>query len=361
MAERYTIDIGTASTADRPLFVLDEALTCIFSADASLLETGQSLLPALRRKLALPLGGASEELLYLNGHFCFAVITPVQGENSAQLYICEITDKKRAEKIYQCTDAGAEMLSVYDSMEYCLADAWRCHSGISSAAGGELAEYLHSLEADLYRLSAAIKNTGEYVRALHSVNRNTLFDIGRLCEQLSRRCNAVLAKCGRSFEYVCEAEEMYVNVSSRRAVVSLVNAIQNALLYSPRDTVPVLAAYKESGFINIRIENDSIMYSPEDFARHTDIEFCGQRTGCGLPVIRAFADAAGGSCDISYKDGRAVLLLRIPEAVMDDNSHYCLENSFFSSYVTGVPDYLEVRMREVVELFGDEEKTEKIQ
>lgn len=350
---RYNVitDFVTASTSARPLFLFNSGLICIFSGDEQLFALGSSLLPALRRDVPFPIERSREEELYIDGHFYYAMLEPAYSESGELLCRCELIDRERALRIHDMTDAGAEKLPLYNSMQYHLADLWSCYDMLRKNKG-ERDDVLYRVEKDINKLFAILKNEHEYLHSIYGEERRTVFDIGKLCCKLDARCNQALAKCGRRFELIKPMEELFVNLSSRRALVALVNVLQNAMLYSPVDTVPIMSAFGEGNYAVVRIVNESIMYSSEDFAASTNPEFNYQRIGSGLPMVRAFTENAGGKLRIECKNGKTILELRLPMVKPDMSGYYYFEASYYPTYTTSVPDFTEVMMQEVVDFFG---------
>ena len=209
--------------------------------------------------------------------------------------------------------------------------------------------------------SDIIANKHELLDAIYNEKNHTLFDVHGLCDRLCVRCNAVLAKCGRSIEFIgSDGGPLYVHQSSRLAVVALVNAIQNALLYSPSDTVPTLMAFAEDSYVVVRTTNENLMHTEQEFANGKDIEFNDQRADSGMSVIRTFVESAGGRMTCENDNGRFTLELRLPAATVDD-PECCFEREISMQAYSCVPDFVQIKMNRVAELFSKDEMTENIQ
>lgn len=354
----FEIDLKHISTKDRPLFLLDGGLCCVFSSDESMIKTGTSMLTALRREVPLPITQAVDELVFINRQFYCAMLTPVQ-MNGEPYYICEIVDKYRAVGLFSNTDAGADSFGTYKTMEYNISQMWQTLKQLDEKDDID-AELLGELRSSVYKLSACVKNGSQYVESIFSEEHNTLFDMNKLCTHLAERCNAVLAKCGRGIDVLCSSENIFVHLDSRRTIVAMVNAVQNALLYSPADDVPLIVVDTEDECAVVRVENNNISYSDDEFSDSRDVTMSYQRTGFGIPIMRSFAERAGGSCSLEYAGGRAVLTLKLPLATEEEIACYHLEERFVGVYKTGLPDFLDIRMQEVVHIF-ERQKTANIQ
>ena len=355
-------DVRRVSMEERPLFLLDSGLNCIFSGNREIIRKGMNITSMLRTRPRLPLESSCELSLYHRGHFYYARLIPVRNMEKERAYVCEVVDMQRAAQIYDMTDLGSQAFLEYSNMQHLIAQLWRSLSLLREADDTKTADTLEYMEELLYGFSDLIANKHEHLRSVYGEKLHTLFNIDSLCERLCDRCNAVLAKCGRRIDYVgSDAAQLYVNISARSAVTALVNVVQNALLYSPADTVPVLMVYSESGYIVVRMVNESIMYSKEDFADGAKIEFGDSRSGGGMSIIRAFAESAGGTVSCEHKDGIFAVSLRLPAAASGEASEYCFESETAMADSSCIPDYLQIKMHRVAKLFDRSEKTGNIQ
>lgn len=100
----------------------------------------------------------------------------------------------------------------------------------------------------------------------------------------------------------------------------LTNLLENALLYSPEDTLVTLAATRASEWLEFTVQ-DSGMGIPtgegdqifEPFYRHPSTSAGVKGTGLGLAIARRLAEAQGGSVCHSPRDGGGtVFTLRLP-------------------------------------------------
>jgi len=139
-----------------------------------------------------------------------------------------------------------------------------------------------------------------------------------------------------------------------------VNAIQNALLYSPSDTVPTLMAFAEDSYVVVRTTNENLMHTEQEFANGKDIEFNDQRADSGMSVIRTFVESAGGRMTCENDNGRFTLELRLPAATVDD-PECCFEREISMQAYSCVPDFVQIKMNRVAELFSKDEMTENVQ
>lgn len=124
--------------------LLDRVMKCVWSNNERVFKTGVSLVSLVRDPLIYPLKGFTEVRVLINGEFSCARLTPVRNEHGDPcLYFCEIVDSNAVLEMAVQTDAAAKILPLFHSVEFNLAEVWRC--------SGELQkEYLE--EKDFRRL-----------------------------------------------------------------------------------------------------------------------------------------------------------------------------------------------------------------
>ena len=290
---------------------------CVVSCEGSLLESGECVLKSVRETVPEPLGIVMDTTLYKNEHFYCLRLHPIKnGKHAANLRYGMVKAKD--------------------------------YTRLTEVLG---------IETAMSNLSSVCENAFNYAEMLYRTQRETVVDAGELCENLAKRCNAALAKCGRRIEALIEPGSLYIYADSRRAVVALVNAVQNALLYSPKETEPILTVcYRESRgrkFVEIRVVNESSMFSSKDFSGSVDVNFSYQRMGYGIPIIKRFAQVSGGWFDMTEENGRVTVTISLPAAHYGSGAELPLRKPSAAQYDTGIPDFTEIMMREVVQFFGE--------
>lgn len=339
---------------------LDSTLKCVVGCE--MLPEGENLLSYLAEAVPNPIHDITEALFYRDDKYWCCRIMPVKnsaGESDA--YICEFISIKEAQNIAERADLASSVLPLFTVVESNLSKIW---AGAEKLRGTlmerenfpALSDVL-SVEQSVMNISTASKNAFEYAGMLLDKNGSQIMDMGALCRSLGERCNAALAKCGRHVEVFVELEELNAFADSRRATVALVNAIQNALLYSPEDTSPVMTVYQTTvhkrKYIEIKIVNENIMYTREDFRDRLDINFTYQRLGFGIPIIERFAKSCGGTFSLNHRGGKVEAILDIPWVEAFPGSYMRFDTPEIVPYVTDLPDMPEQMMLEVVRFFGE--------
>ncbi|MGN1340361.1 MAG: hypothetical protein ACI4WS_08715 [Oscillospiraceae bacterium] len=350
----------TMLSGENPLVCLDNRF-CVVRAEEKF-QPGERLLDYITETVPEPLSVVMETALYHGERFCCCRIYPIKNDlGESVAYICELISAESARRISERTEAPSDALPLYNAVEMNLSSVWR-----SAAA---LREQLHAqnsfaglpqitaIESAVSNISAAFGNAFHYADMLYNSQKFAPVDAGALCRTLVQRCNAALAKCGRRVEAVIEPEDLTIYADSRRAVVALVNAVQNALLYSPQDSEPILAAYRkeERGrwFVEIRITNENSMFTSRDFSDGTEVNFSYQRLGYGIPLIKRFASVSGGRFSMQDENGRVIVTITLPAAQEPASDIITMRSSLERHYDAGVPDFTDVMMREVVLFFGE--------
>lgn len=341
--------------------LLDRTLACIYSSRPALFSEGMALQNIARGKLRYPMREFTQLRVLLRDEFYCARITPLKNEyGDPWLYVCEFVDGSSAADIAADTDLFAKALPVFNAVEYNLASLWKSANALGESISEEnaaAAAQINAVESALANISSVTKNASEYADMMFGEKDTVALDAAALMTSLVRRCNAALAKCGRRVELLCDSDELIIGADCRHAVAALVNAIQNALLYSPRESVPIIAVYRVNEgkrvFVEFKFTNENVMFTDKDFKDSVNVNFSYQRIGWGIPIIKRFADESGGRFSMEDDGGRVCVRLTLPSPVGELTPEVALEQFTYVYYSTGVPDILETKMREVAEFFGE--------
>lgn len=108
----------------------------------------------------------------------------------------------------------------------------------------------------------------------------------------------------------------------RQLAQVVVNLVSNARKHTPEGTTVHVALAREGGDVVLRVADDGPGIDPElageVFTRFTraDRARSGEErtTGLGLPIVRAIAEAHGGTIGVESRPGRTVFEVRLPAA-----------------------------------------------
>lgn len=340
-----------------PVALLDKALKCVYCNFKNLLPTGRSLLVYIQESFEVPVAAVTDVMAILDNTVYNARLIPVEDE----MIFCIFYDADMLISLAERTDMYQKVKPVIGAIEYNTSKLWKSlhfmrsnHAGLTS---GEILKLSAELEKNLFGLSTINKNLFEYINMLFSEKSNQKINIVSFTESVVNRCNALLVKCGRCIDFIYEPVEMFIYANQRYALCALVNSIQNSLLFSPRDTVPVLSLGKteENGieYVVLRVTNDSIFYRDKSFGDKIETSFDHLRVGYGIPIIEKFAKEAGGRVIKRERDGVYTLIVMIPAAKPDSDSVLRFDNSEYFFYSTGIPDIIEIKMMEAIDFFGE--------
>lgn len=360
----YKPFISTLS-GENPLICLDNRF-CIVRAE-ELFQPGECLLEFITETVPEPLSCVMETAMYRNERFWCCRIYPIKNDIGESIaYICELISAESARRISERTEAPSDILPLYNAVEMNLATVWRNAASLRSELQesrdyAKLSQVI-AIEGAVSNISAVCGNAFHYADMLYNSQKFAPVDAGALCRALVQRCNAALAKCGRRLDSVIEPEDLTIYADSRRAVVALINAVQNALLYSPKDSEPILAVYhkEERGrrFVEFRITNENSMFTSRDFSDGTEVNFSYQRLGYGIPIIKRFAAVSGGRFAMNDENGRVVVTITLPAASDESSDIITMRNAEERHYDAGIPDFTDVMMREVVLFFCEKSSEE---
>lgn len=335
--------------------VLDSDFKVLKSSDERLFAKGECMADHFNGNVYVPLKGLTTVRIYKHDKIYCGRLYPAE-----ELIVFELFGSLDIMRLSEVADMPSWFLPMYSIAETNAAVIWESLEKLRGEFIKSNDPAKLSLIADMeYRLagiSSVSRNVYDYCDMVCGEQKTARIDAGALCRYLVDRCNAALSKCGRRVELLTEPEALHIMADSHRAAAALVNAVQNALLYSPRESVPIMTVYPTEldgrRYVEISVVNDNIMFTREDFSSGVDVNFNYQRAGYGIPIIKRFAERSRGKLTISDENGKKRVKLTLPCVSEDFGSEVRLENSMFTNYKTGIPDMLEMKMREVVEFFG---------
>lgn len=337
----------------RELALLDHNFSCLWATETAPINAGDSMEELLIGSFPAKIEKPTTLPCFINREHICAMVSPVQ-----DLYMCEFFNADHAVSIYEMTDCFTDNFALFTAMEYCLGQLWCSEEKFRKLLPNDRYDALDLLNRyhdALFKITSLESNLFEYTNMLNSPVIPIVFDISRLCSDIVTRCNMILAKCDRRIQLLTEAGlYVFVSADSRHATFALANALQNAMLYSPYNTEPTLVVYKETienrDYAVIKICNDNMIFRKEDFSDEYP-NFTHQRTGMGKRIIRRFAEQSRGSFDIISDKDSFTAILRLPAIDEDLLEFNRLEDVKTYYYKSGVPDLIDMKMQEVVDIF----------
>lgn len=340
--------------------VLDSTLKCVIGS--SVIEVGENLLYIVRDPIPNPMHEITRASIARGEHIYGCRIMPVKnsaGESDA--YLVETFTLEDLRPLAERADLASAILPMFNAVEYSSTDIWRAAKRLRQRSMKEkdyplLSEAL-AIEGAMANISTVCRNTYEYANMLYNEHPAYVTDAADLCRVLGDKCNAALAKCGRHIDVLVELEDLNIRVNSHRAMVALMNALQNELLYSPRDTEPILSVYRRTehgrAFVEIQVINENIMFTNKDFKDKVDINFSFQRMGFGIPIIKRFVQESGGRFDMRDANGRVILTMSLPGVPESHDDYVQFSEPGMEFYNADTPDLIDIMLMEVVKFFGE--------
>lgn len=346
---------------NEPVAIVDKNLKCVYSNRPKLLPENSSIEGVFCGNASGLLSVPGAKPAVIGGCSYSTRVTPIDDE----LYICDFFDLSAIIQLAENTDIYGRLLPIVDVIEFNTATLWRdlsaLRSGFSEDGRGkpEALKIAADMEKRLVALSSCAKNITEYVNLLKFTPKSDHpINLVPLARGIVDRCNMLLSKIERCVEFIVEDEELYIYARNRHVVSALVNAIQNALVYSTRDCVPVLTLSRrdnsESGEAVITLVNNSALYIDQECGEEPGVNLVGQRVGYGIPIIKRFAELSGGTFALREANGFFTATIELP--LVDEDTLRSMPPQFSSDgyifFETDIPDIVELQMLEVVGRFS---------
>lgn len=274
------------------------------------------------------------------------------------LFFCELFSSEDLFAMADKSDIYEKILPFIDNFEHNIAVMWSSISTLTKKL--EIEERFDDIKqlADIRKstmyLNAAGKNIFEYANMFYPKVTYKKIDTYALVEGIINRCNEALGGCGRRIEFFADKNDYFIKANQRHCVTALINALQNALLYSPVDCCPTVtlsrSVFTDVPYAILQVTNKCNVRF-EEVKRTSDLNFSCQRIGCGIPIIKRFAEETGGSFGMEEKNGTMTVTLKLPIIVNEKTGEMVLEQSEYTYYNTGIPDIVDLKMFEVVDFF----------
>ena len=343
---------------NEPVAIVDDKLTCVYSNRPKLFPINSSIVEVFRCDTSNLLTEPAARMAMLNGSFYSVRIIPIDGD----LYVCDFFDVQALAALAGNTDFFDKIFPIIDCVEYNTAALWRgtstLRSKLKSNEEDSGLDIIMDMEKRLNSLGSCSKNISEYVNMLKYVPRkNAVLNLVPLVADIVKRCNTILSESGRFVDYICEEKELFIKAEVRHVLCAVVNAIQNALVYSTRDCVPCLTITKldrtNNGEALVRLVNNSSMFIDRERGDQPSVNLVGQRVGFGIPIIKRFAELAGGTFSLNELNGQYTTLIEVPlvGGDIERGSEARFSSGGYVYYQTDIPDIVELKMREVINLF----------
>ena len=339
---------------ENPVILFDKEWNIVYCNRKSLVNS-KSLAQIITESEIEKLKKGEDFLIAANGkQYCSRV--SVHGE----LYLCELFSSEDLLSIADKSDIYEKILPFINSFEHNIAVMWSSISALMKKL--EVEERFDDIKqlADIKKstmyLNASGKNIFEYANMFYPKATYKKIDTYALVEGVIKRCNETLEGCCRRIEFLADKNDYFIRANQRHCVTALINALQNALLYSPVDCCPTVtlsrSVIEDAPYAVLQVKNKCNIRLSEGESS-SDLNFSCQRIGCGIPIIKRFAEETGGLFNMEETNGIMTVTLRIPIIVSEKTGELLLEQSEYTYYDTGIPDIVDLKMFEVVDFFGN--------
>lgn len=340
------------------IVIMDNEFKCVYSNNKRLIPCDSSIITFFQKTLTLPLNEVHITMAMIKGCFYSVRIVPLDEE----LNMCEFFDVKVLLSLIENTNLIDKLLPILNEIEFNTAALWRGYGVVTDRLKSEERyEDLHcasDMQRYLTSLNSVTKNISEYVNMCSYDPAPTFaINVTQLAVELVERCNTILLRSERYIDIIVEQQAIFIKAQERHLICAMVNALQNALMYSPKDCIPYVSICKVTrdfkSVVRIQILNDNIMYVDQKHGEKPGINLDHQRLGYGIPIIERFAKMCGGGYSFEEKEGKVRLMIELPAVDFADveKGVGAVNSSHFVHYDTGIPDIVELKMAEVNDLF----------
>ncbi len=338
-----------------PVVLFDGDLRSVYCNRKGFFENGRLLASFLLTEIKRPITNSSKAMATMNGIKYSIRLMPFCGE----FIFCEFFDLQEVYEIAEYSDCYEKVMTYTRSMDQNITDLWKKTNELENyqrkIRDDGLFERIISFKIALNALNSDIYSLSGIVSMLFNKEDPMPLCVNRMLKDLIDRCNSLLLNCDKAIDFEYEIDEYFIFSNKRHALVALVEALQNALLYSAAGTNPtvLLSSVLEKGmrYVILKVINDGIYFVNEDRGDRIERNFIFQRAGLGIPIIKTFVEECQGIFSMEDKDGKVVLEIKIPQYIPHQTGECLLESPGRVIYKTGIPDLVDIKMNEVVNFF----------
>lgn len=330
--------------------IVDDILQVVYTSHPKLLPVGTLISAYINEPVSPPLSGEKKVLfLWKEVSYC-ARFTPIEKMYS----LCELFDHSGITAMASFTDFYSMVQDQLCLLEESSLNLKKFAAKMEEKTTPRTKQnniYIENIKIETDRLNSLLRCISDCVFVMLSdkESRNVL-DLFAMIDWIVKEVNEKLAFCEKDIKFLCDTSSYFIYTDQRYAVIAMLNALQNALLYSPINDEPVLSLTKavedEQRYLVVQVINQIDAYTVKEPEEEAD--FAHRRCGLGIPAIRAFAQRAEGKFTFTTSGSKAVLRLLIPEYVPDLDSEFTMESSGFSIYSTGEKNVVELMLEDVI-------------
>lgn len=305
-----------------PMLIVDDMLCCVFSPRPKLVPVGTLLSCFVSEPVVIPLKKEKDVLITLNEVSYCARFIPINKKYSfcQLLSVSEILTLASFTNLYPVVDARIFMLKKSAD------DVRRYIDELSEILPPKIkSKCMRILDADaeISKLEYMLNRLSDYVYMAFSPNKDdnndndNVIDAHDMLNVLIEYSNNILAAYDRHLEFLSDNGVFNIRIGQRYAVTALIHAMQNALIYSPKNNDLIVSLTRtvrdDEKYIVVQIVN-----SLDSFTENPDLDLVYPRCGLGIPLIKKFVERADGEFYFEKNDVKARMGILIPEFIPKD-------------------------------------------
>lgn len=333
-----------------PMAIVNDQLRCVYTSHPKLLPVGTLISLFLKDPVDTPLVKERDVLFLRNDVSYCARFTPID----KKYCFCELLDYSDILAMASSTDLYPkveERLCLFEECTSNMRDYLQKLSEEPAANSRQKKVYMNDIKIESQRLDSFLRCVSDYTfLSLSNKESREILDLFAMMDWLVNKTNDELIPYEKDIKFLAERDSYFIFAEKRYAVIAMLNAVQNALLYSPIEDEPVLSLTKitenEQSYIVIQIINGIDSYTVKDSDEGAD--FAHRRCGLGIPAIRMFTQKAGGKFTFETSGSKAVLRILIPEYIPEDDDDLTMEAGGFGLYSIDEKDVVELMMEDVI-------------
>lgn len=341
-----------------PMLIVDDQLFCVYSSCSKLVPVGTMISLFIKEPIEIPLKKERDVILIREDVSYCARFIPIDKKYS----FCQLLSVSDIMTMAAYTDMYSAIEGRFFLLDECSGNikkyAEKMFDGLPPKTKLKNMQML-DLNAEISKLNFLLNSMSDYAyMALSSNSVDEIIDTHAMVEWLINKSNAVLSECGKCLEFITEIGAYFIYSNQRYAIIAILNAMQNALLYSPISDVPIVSLTKSERdnkkYIVVQIVNSIESFTKAD--EKSDPDFICRRCGLGIPLIKKFVQRAGGEFYFEKSGSKARVGIMIPEYIPEDKDTFEMEGGKFSMYDFGGRNIVEDMMQDVISSIAKKKK-----
>ncbi|MDE7231430.1 MAG: hypothetical protein K2N56_13210, partial [Oscillospiraceae bacterium] len=227
-----------------PTLIVDDLLCCVYSSHPKIVPVGTLLSLFLKEPPVSPLKKERDVILFLNNVSYCARFIPIDKTYS----FCQLLDFSSIMTLAACTDMYSIIEQRFSLLRDCLDNIRNFVKKLEEELPSKSrVRYMQMVDisAETDKFDRLLTGMSDYIYMSLSPNESDqIIDTHGMVDWIVKRSNSVLEQSGKCLEFITDVDAFYICANQRYAIISILNAVQNALLYSPVMDTPVVSLTK---------------------------------------------------------------------------------------------------------------------